>query len=140
MSAAYTTAHSKARSLTHWARPRIKPVSSWILVGFLNHWVTSGTPQRIFFKCPWLLAPSSSAFYWLIDWWDILMDTSWVPYHWTPRLREFRWLVSLGMTQIIFIVSQLRTRLRCFSFWIWTVRVKRSVLAETLGFLFCIFF
>ena len=25
--------HSNARSLTHWARPGIEPVSSWILVG-----------------------------------------------------------------------------------------------------------
>ena len=28
--------HSKARSLTHWMRPGFKPVSSWILVGFLT--------------------------------------------------------------------------------------------------------
>ena len=33
-SATYTTAHSNARSLTHWVRPGIKPASSWILVGF----------------------------------------------------------------------------------------------------------
>ena len=33
---AYTTAHSNARSLTHWARPGIKPASSWILVGFIT--------------------------------------------------------------------------------------------------------
>ena len=30
----YTTAHSNTRSLTHWARPGIKPTSSWILVDF----------------------------------------------------------------------------------------------------------
>ena len=29
---AYTTAHDNAGSLTHWARPRIEPDSSWILV------------------------------------------------------------------------------------------------------------
>ena len=28
--------HSNARSLTHWARPGIKPTSSWILVGFIS--------------------------------------------------------------------------------------------------------
>ena len=28
VSATYTTAHSNAGSLTHWARPEIKPVSS----------------------------------------------------------------------------------------------------------------
>ena len=35
MSATYTTAHGNARSLTHGARPAIKPVSSWILGCFL---------------------------------------------------------------------------------------------------------
>ena len=34
--ATYTTAHSNAGSLTHWARPRIKPVSSQILCPVLN--------------------------------------------------------------------------------------------------------
>ena len=33
---AYATAHGNAASLTHWARPGIKPASSWILVGFLT--------------------------------------------------------------------------------------------------------
>ena len=31
----YTTAHGNAGSLTHWARPGIKPASSWILVRFV---------------------------------------------------------------------------------------------------------
>ena len=31
-SVTYTTAQSNTRSLTHWARPGIKPMSSWILV------------------------------------------------------------------------------------------------------------
>ena len=33
-SATYTTAHGKAGSLTHWARPRIKPASSWRVDSF----------------------------------------------------------------------------------------------------------
>ena len=37
--------HSNARSLTHWVRPGIEPVSSWMLVGFINHWATTGTPS-----------------------------------------------------------------------------------------------
>ena len=36
MSATYITAHSNATSLTHWARPGIKPASSWILVRFIT--------------------------------------------------------------------------------------------------------
>ena len=35
--------------LTHWARPGMKPTSLWILVGFLTHWVTMGTPWLLFF-------------------------------------------------------------------------------------------
>ena len=40
-SVTYTTAHGNAVSLIHWARPGIKPVSSWILVRFV-----STEPQR----------------------------------------------------------------------------------------------
>jgi len=32
----YTTAHGNTGSLTHWARPGIKPASSWTLVGFVS--------------------------------------------------------------------------------------------------------
>ena len=35
-SATYTTVHSNAGSLTHWARPRIEPATSWFLVGFVS--------------------------------------------------------------------------------------------------------
>ena len=34
--ATYTTAHSNASSLTHWARPGIEPSSTWILIGFFS--------------------------------------------------------------------------------------------------------
>ena len=44
-SVTYTTAYSNAGSLTYWARPRIEPASSWMLVGFVNHWSRMGTPQ-----------------------------------------------------------------------------------------------
>ena len=43
-SATYTTAHSNAGSLTHWARPGIEPTIPWFLVGFVNHCATTGTP------------------------------------------------------------------------------------------------
>ena len=33
------------RSLTHWARLGIEPVSSWIQVRFLTRWATMGTPR-----------------------------------------------------------------------------------------------
>ena len=49
-SATYTTAHSNTGSLTHWARPEIEPLSSWILVRFINRWATMGTPQLLLFK------------------------------------------------------------------------------------------
>ena len=47
-SATYTTAQGNDRSLTLWARPGIEPASSWILVGFFNHWTMTGTPIFIF--------------------------------------------------------------------------------------------
>ena len=48
-SAIYTRARGNARSLTHWARPGIIPKFSWILVGFVNHWATMGTPVAAIF-------------------------------------------------------------------------------------------
>ena len=50
-SATYTTVHGNAGSLTHWAGPGIQPTSSWMLVAFINHWATMGTPPtKKFFK------------------------------------------------------------------------------------------
>ena len=43
-SATYFTSWGNARSLAHWERPGIKPTSSWISVGFLTSWATTGTP------------------------------------------------------------------------------------------------
>jgi len=43
-SANYTTAHSNATSLTHWARPGSKPMTSWFIVRFINDCTTMGTP------------------------------------------------------------------------------------------------
>ena len=48
-SVTYTPAQGNARSLTHWARPGIKPITSWFLVGFVNHWATRRTPSVLFF-------------------------------------------------------------------------------------------
>ena len=42
--------HSDTESLTHCARPGMEPASSWILVGFINHYATSGSPEWIYFK------------------------------------------------------------------------------------------
>ena len=47
-SANYTTAHSNAQSLIHWARAGIEPSTSWFLVRFVNHCATTGTPRNIF--------------------------------------------------------------------------------------------
>ena len=46
-SPAYTAACSNAESLTQWMRPGMEPTSSWILVRFLTHWATIGTPVFI---------------------------------------------------------------------------------------------
>ena len=44
------TAHGKARSSTHWARPGMEIATSWFLVGFANHWAMKGTPHTSHFK------------------------------------------------------------------------------------------
>ena len=47
-SASHTTAHGNAGSLTHWARPGIKPATSWCLIRFVNCWATVGTPDYFY--------------------------------------------------------------------------------------------
>ena len=47
----YTTVHGISGLLTHLARPGIEPVSSWILVGFVNHWAMTETPKSVFSIC-----------------------------------------------------------------------------------------
>ena len=59
MSATYTSAHGNAGSFTHWTRSGTEPASSWILVGFVNHRATTGTPTNIF-NIPNFLFPQSS--------------------------------------------------------------------------------
>ena len=61
----YTTAHGNAGSLTRWARPGIKPETSSFLVGFVNHWATTGTPPSLIFKMYKLnvLLPSTTSYF-----------------------------------------------------------------------------
>ena len=59
-SGTYTTAHSNARSLTHWARPGVEHTSSWMLVGIINCWATKGTPGKLVFFYPQILLLLSS--------------------------------------------------------------------------------
>ena len=40
----FRAAPTAARSLTHRTRAGIEPSSSWMLVRFVNHWATMGTP------------------------------------------------------------------------------------------------
>ena len=59
-SVTYTTAQGYARSFTHWVRPGIEPTSSWMLVGFLNHWALTGPlPVGTFLKR--IVVPSREA-------------------------------------------------------------------------------
>ena len=55
-SATHTTTCNNTRSPTRWARPGIKPASSWILIGFVTHWATMGTPIMAILKwnCTWV--------------------------------------------------------------------------------------
>ena len=69
----YTTAHSNARSLTHWERPGINPSSSWILVRFVSAepwWElpTASTSDRLlsFQETTWPKAAPVFFFFFLI--------------------------------------------------------------------------
>ena len=53
-----TTAHSNARSLTHWARPGIEPASPWMPVIFI-----SAEPQRELHISYFPSFPPESCFY-----------------------------------------------------------------------------
>ena len=55
-----TTAHSNARSLTHWSRPGIKPTSSWILVGF----VSAEPGQELLIHAIWNVDESQKTWGW----------------------------------------------------------------------------
>ena len=46
----WTASHGNTRSLTRWLKPGIEPTSSWISVGFVNHWATTGTPLSLIFE------------------------------------------------------------------------------------------
>ena len=73
-SATYATAHGNTGSLSHWARPGIKPTSSWILVGFLTPWATTGIPSlRQFLKILILWALSQP--YWT----RLSLGRTWTP-------------------------------------------------------------
>ena len=50
----YTTAHGNDRSLTHWVRPGIEPMSSWIQVGFVIAEPQWELPNYHFFMSSWL--------------------------------------------------------------------------------------
>ena len=58
--------HSNVRSLTHWVRPEIEPMSSWILVGFVNFWASVGAPRFISFTFVLVLLPA-------LAWFSIMM-------------------------------------------------------------------
>ena len=72
-----------AGSLTHWARPGIKPWSSWMLVGFVNHWATMATPLVTLFDLKSLLfdnylaipTPSGLTFAWYVLFSTLLLST-----------------------------------------------------------------
>ena len=49
MSATYTTAHSNAGSLTHWAKPGEEPATSWFLVRFVSAVPQQELPPALFY-------------------------------------------------------------------------------------------
>ena len=87
----YTTAHGNTRSLTRWARPGIEPASSWILVGFINHWATKGTPGIVMIiqmlVSSFIKLPKSICF-WKEPCKAMLKFKKWTFRHWYQHRRE----------------------------------------------------
>ena len=56
--------HNNTGSLIQWVRPVIKPASSWIVVGFVSCWATSGTPYVLVFnaRCSFILRKISDLY------------------------------------------------------------------------------
>ena len=93
VSVTYTTAHGNAESLTHWAKPGIEPLSSWILVGFLNCWATKGTPRYLyFFKAAWCS---------IIFTYHTLSFIRW----WTYRYIYILYIVSQHITEYFYSIN-----------------------------------
>ena len=86
LSATYTTAHGNARTLTHWVRPGIKPMSSWTLVGFVTSELQWEPPHLIF----------STYVIWVSVWWLLGL----------PGISE----VILILTLVCFIFFLLKAR------------------------------
>ena len=64
LSVTYITAQGNSGSLTHWARPEIEPVPSWIQVGFITTkpwWEL----QKNFFKCITFFGSVASPNFWI---------------------------------------------------------------------------
>ena len=97
MSATYTTAHGNARSLTHWARPGIKPATSWFLVGFVNHCAMMGVPQVSVSLAIW----PSRKFSW--------------PQHLVPAHLWMWWVFSCFSITVKFLFAWNRKLYFCFS-------------------------
>ena len=82
-------------------RPGIKPEFLWILIGFINHWATSGTPAVRFLTRCTIVG---------ILWKNFL---NWKTF-WSPRggSVETIWLVSMR-TQVWSLASLIGLRIQC---------------------------
>ena len=85
-SATYITAHGNTRSLTHWASPGIEPLSSWMLVRFVNCWATTRTPiwkevfkYRVENTTYFMKGGKTNLNLWFI-WFSFFKDTLWTYY------------------------------------------------------------
>ena len=66
-SATNTTTQGNTGSLTHWARPGIKPAASWFLVRFVKHWTMKGTQEDVFLTEKRTMLTDSAGKYLLAD-------------------------------------------------------------------------
>ena len=94
MSATHTTVHSNARSLTHWARPRIKPVTSWILVSFVSN-APQGELQDVYIFRSVLLKRNGHTILWHLpieQWFSVSLSLM----GGLVRLKHMAWVLPCG--------------------------------------------
>ena len=122
----YTTAHSKAGSLTHWVRPGIEPATSWFLVRFV-----STVPQRELLS--WLF---KVCFVISINWYFVQKFVSDNAENYRCFLFKTTKIFGKNFKQMVILTDTFKNLLDVIKYWTNTKWVRK----HSLFFFFVLFF
>ena len=91
VTATHTTAHGNTRSLTHWARPGIEPITSWFRVGFVS-------------AVPWWELQVSIKFYWntfVLIYLHTAHSSLWPRWHSWVSVMEIVWPLRANLYSLV---------------------------------------